>query len=82
MSEKKRTAKKEKPYKCRRRVGSYSEVVDSDGGRVGWLWFLSDGRVVACPHLGKNIWCDESGNAWSKDSACEKLLEMNGVCDA
>jgi hypothetical protein len=45
-----------------------TEVLDSDRKTAGWIWTLTDGRVVISPNLGFYIWFDEGNSHWTVKS--------------
>tara|TARA_Y100001973_G_C5136138_1_gene300400 strand:+ start:592 stop:861 length:270 start_codon:yes stop_codon:yes gene_type:complete len=53
----------------------FTEVLNMDKTRVGWVWAHTDGRIVVSPHLGFYIWFDDRGENWTVDSAATWLAK-------
>ena len=51
-----------------------SEVLDKDKKRAGWLWSMSDGRIIVSPHLGFYVWFNEGGDQWTMESGALWLI--------
>ena len=51
-----------------------TEVLDGEGVRIGFIWTLTNGKVVVSPHLGYYIWYGEKGENWTSDSGALWLL--------
>lgn len=51
------------------------EILSLKNHTVGWLWELTDGRIVVSPHLGFYIWYDGKGNEWDIETGAKWLCQ-------
>ena len=50
-----------------------TEIISSKKISCGWIWSLSDGRVVVSPSLGFYLWYDPNNEHWTFDSGGQWL---------
>ena len=52
----------------------FSEVLNVEKKRLGWIWLHRDGRVVVAPHLGTYVWFNEGGVEWTSEEGAKWLV--------
>ena len=46
-------------------TGTKLTEIISNKKTVGWIWSLTDGRVVVSPNLGFYLWFDSNNDHWT-----------------
>ena len=60
----------------------FTEIMNSERQRVGWIWTHTNGKVVVAPHLGFYLWFGESGEEWTIESGAMWLVRSRDSLDA
>ena len=58
----------------------FTEVLNTEKKRIGFIWTHTDGRIVVMPSLRFYIWYDEEGDEWdSVEKGAQWLLSSSTV---
>ena len=52
----------------------FTEVLNTEKRRAGWVWTHRDGRIVVSPHLGTYVWFGEGGKVWTVETGALWLV--------
>lgn len=54
----------------------FTEVLNAEKKRIGFIWTHTDGRVVVMPSIGFHVWLNEDGDEWEVDEAAIWLVKQ------
>jgi len=53
---------------------SFTEILNKEKNRVGWIWKHTNGKIVVMPNMGFHIWFNE-GEEWTVESGALWLVK-------